>query len=51
MKDPGFLADADKAKLEVGPTSGDKLQAMVADMMASSPDIVAKYKAAVASGS
>jgi tripartite-type tricarboxylate transporter receptor subunit TctC len=51
MKDPGFLADADKAKLEVGPTSGDKLQAMVAEMMASPPDIVSKYKAAVASGS
>jgi tripartite-type tricarboxylate transporter receptor subunit TctC len=51
MKDPAFLADADKAKLEVGPTTGDKLQAMVAEMMASPPEIVEKYRAAVAPGS
>jgi tripartite-type tricarboxylate transporter receptor subunit TctC len=49
MKDAGFLADADKAKLEIGPTSGERLQAMVAEMMASPPDIVEKYKKAVAS--
>jgi tripartite-type tricarboxylate transporter receptor subunit TctC len=50
MKDAGFLADADKAKLEIGPTSGEALQAMVADMMASPPEIVEKYKKAVATG-
>ena len=50
MKDAGFLADAGKAGLEVGPTSGEKLQTMVAEMMASPPDIVDKYKKAVASG-
>jgi tripartite-type tricarboxylate transporter receptor subunit TctC len=49
MKDAGFLADADKAKLEVGPTTGEKLQAMVAEMMASPSAIVEKYKRAVAS--
>jgi len=50
MTDKAFLGDADKAGLEVGPTSGEKLQEMVKIMMASPPDIVEKYKAAVASG-
>lgn len=50
MTDKGFLADAEKAGLEVGPTSGEKLQAMVRTMMASPSDIAKKYKAAVASG-
>ena len=50
MTDKGFLADAEKAGLEVGPTSGEKLQDMVKIMMASPPDIVEKYKTAVASG-
>ena len=50
MTDKAFLGDADKAGLEVGPTSGEKLQEMVKTMMASPPDIVEKYKTAVASG-
>ena len=50
MSDKGFLADAEKAGLEVGPTSGEKLQDMVKTMMASPPDIAEKYKTAVASG-
>lgn len=48
MKDPEFLGDAEKAGLEVGPTSGEKLQAMVATMMASPADVVEKYGKAVA---
>lgn len=48
MKDPDFLGDAEKAGLEVGPTSGEKLQAMVATMMVSPMDVVEKYKEAVA---
>jgi tripartite-type tricarboxylate transporter receptor subunit TctC len=47
VKNPAFLADAKKVKLDVTPVSGEKLQKMVADLIATPPDIVAKYKAAV----
>ena len=33
MKDPGFIADMDKAKLQVNPLPGEKLQILVADMV------------------
>lgn len=46
-KDPQFLADAGKAKLDINPIPGENLQAMVADLAATSPDIVAKYRRAV----
>ncbi len=50
MKDKAFVAEADKAGLEIGPTTGEKLQDMVKTMMTSPPDIVEKYKTAVAPG-
>ena len=46
-KDKDFLADADKAQLDIAAIPGDKLQAMVVDLVATSPDIVEKYKLAV----
>ena len=46
-KDPDFLADAKKADLEVAPSSGEKLQDMVAAMMASPPEAIAEFKQAV----
>jgi tripartite-type tricarboxylate transporter receptor subunit TctC len=46
-KDKQFLADADKAQLDINPIPGEKLQAMVADLAATSPEIVEKYKLAV----
>lgn len=33
MKDPGFLADANKAKLQINPLPGEKLQVLVAEMV------------------
>lgn len=50
MTNKALLADAEKAGLEIGPTTGERLQEMVQVMMASPPDIVEKYKSAVASG-
>jgi tripartite-type tricarboxylate transporter receptor subunit TctC len=47
VKDPEFLADAEKAQLEISPLPGDKLQAMVKNLVATPPDIVEKYKLAV----
>ena len=40
-KDPDFLAEADKAQLEIAPVDGETLQAMVERMFKSPPDIVA----------
>jgi tripartite-type tricarboxylate transporter receptor subunit TctC len=47
VKDPEFVAEAEKAQLEISPVPGEKLQAMVRDLIATPPDIVEKYKAAV----
>jgi tripartite-type tricarboxylate transporter receptor subunit TctC len=47
VKDPEFVAEAEKAKLEIKPVAGEKLQKMVEDLIATPPDIVAKYKEAV----
>jgi tripartite-type tricarboxylate transporter receptor subunit TctC len=47
VKDPEFIADLEKAKLEISPTSGEKLQAKIQDLAATPPDIVEKYKQAV----
>src|SRR3954467_10155829 len=37
MKDPEFLAEADKAQLEITPVSGDALQKLVADVYKTPP--------------
>lgn len=47
VKDPEFIADAEKAKLEISPVSGEKLQALVENLVATPADIVEKYKQAV----
>jgi tripartite-type tricarboxylate transporter receptor subunit TctC len=47
VKDPDFLADVEKAKLEISSIPGEKLQAMVKNLAATPPDIVEKYKQAV----
>ncbi len=31
MKDPEFIADASKAKLDINPVSGEKMQALMAN--------------------
>jgi tripartite-type tricarboxylate transporter receptor subunit TctC len=40
MKDPAFLAEADKTKLEVEPVSGEEVQALVTEIYKSSPKVV-----------
>jgi hypothetical protein len=39
MKDPMFIADADKAQLEVNPVAGEELQTLVADIYKTPPEI------------
>jgi tripartite-type tricarboxylate transporter receptor subunit TctC len=48
MTDKNFLAEADKAQLEVNPVSGADVENLVKDVYATPPDIVAKAKAAAA---
>jgi tripartite-type tricarboxylate transporter receptor subunit TctC len=47
VKDQRFLADAGKAQLDISPIPGDKLQAMVADIVSTPKPIVERFKAAV----
>jgi tripartite-type tricarboxylate transporter receptor subunit TctC len=44
LKDPEFLADAHKAKLDVEPISGEDLEKMVAKLFKLSPALIAKLK-------
>jgi tripartite-type tricarboxylate transporter receptor subunit TctC len=44
LKDPEFLADAQKAKLAVEPISGEDLEKMVAKLFKLSPALVVKLK-------
>jgi tripartite-type tricarboxylate transporter receptor subunit TctC len=46
MKDPEFLADANKTHLTVGPLSGEELQKLVGEVAAIKPDILEKVRAA-----
>jgi tripartite-type tricarboxylate transporter receptor subunit TctC len=50
MKDPEFLAEAQKTQLTVGPLPGEELQKLVADVAAIKPDILEKVRAAYATG-
>ena len=44
MKDPEFIADAQKAKLDLSPLSGDELEKIVASFYRTEPDVVARLK-------
>jgi tripartite-type tricarboxylate transporter receptor subunit TctC len=47
MKDPQFLADAEKLRIDVAPLSGERVQQVVANLFASSPDVVDLARAAI----
>ena len=47
MKDKGFVADADKAKLEVSPASGEQVQKLVKAFYATPKPIVEKARNAI----
>jgi tripartite-type tricarboxylate transporter receptor subunit TctC len=49
MKDPAFLAEAEKSKLEIDPMSGEEIAAFVAKLNATPPDVVARVRDAMAS--
>jgi tripartite-type tricarboxylate transporter receptor subunit TctC len=45
--DPQFLADAEKARVDIEPLSGAKVQEVVAKLYRTSPDIVARARKAI----
>jgi tripartite-type tricarboxylate transporter receptor subunit TctC len=47
LKDPAYLADAEKAKLDVGPVSGAKIQSIVSDFVATPAAIIERAKTAM----
>jgi tripartite-type tricarboxylate transporter receptor subunit TctC len=44
MKDPEFVADAQKAKLDLSPLSGEEFEKIVASFYRTEPDVVARLK-------
>jgi tripartite-type tricarboxylate transporter receptor subunit TctC len=47
VKDPNYLADVEKARLEIDPTSGEETQKAVARLVGTSPEIVAMVLEAI----
>ena len=50
MKDPAYLAEAEKARLDVSPMPGEEIGPMVAKVLATPPAIVARVREALAAG-
>ncbi len=46
MKDPEFLAEAERTKLTLGPLPGEELQKLVNEVTSLSPEMIEKVKAA-----
>jgi tripartite-type tricarboxylate transporter receptor subunit TctC len=47
FKDPNFLTDVDRLKLDLDPRSGEEVQALVAKLFASTPAQVARAREVV----
>jgi tripartite-type tricarboxylate transporter receptor subunit TctC len=47
MKDPDFIADAAQLQLELSPMTGEQVQALVAQLAATPPAVVARVRAAL----
>ncbi len=47
MKDPEFLAEAEKLKLDVDAITGEKVSELIRDVMATPPDVIERVKKAL----
>jgi tripartite-type tricarboxylate transporter receptor subunit TctC len=47
MKDPQFIADAKKTKIDINPSSGDEVETFIARVSASSPAVIDRAKRAL----
>jgi tripartite-type tricarboxylate transporter receptor subunit TctC len=50
VKDPAYIADAEKRKLDIEPIDGVKLQKLAKEVVAASPEVVQKMQKLVGSG-
>lgn len=48
MKDPAYIAEATKAKLEISPMTGEELTKLVAQISSTAPDVAARVRNALA---
>ena len=44
MNDPAFLAEAKKRKLEINPSSGEEMDALIKEVMVQPPDVIERMK-------
>jgi hypothetical protein len=44
MKDPAFLTEAKKRRLEINPTSGEEMDALVKEIMVQPPEVIERMK-------
>jgi tripartite-type tricarboxylate transporter receptor subunit TctC len=47
MKDPQFIADAEKLRIDLAPLSGERVQQVVSNLYASRPEVVDLARAAI----
>jgi hypothetical protein len=47
MKDPAFLADAEKQQLEISPMTGEALQALIGELAQTPPAIAQRVRSAL----
>jgi hypothetical protein len=47
MKDPAFIADAAQLQLELSPMTGEEVQAVVAKLAGTPPEVVARVRGAL----
>ena len=47
FNDPDFKADADKSRIDISPSSGEKVQELVSRIFATSPEVVERAKAII----
>jgi tripartite-type tricarboxylate transporter receptor subunit TctC len=47
MRDPGFIAEANKLQLELSPMTGEALQSLVGELARTPPEIVARVRNAL----
>ena len=44
MKDPEFLAEAKKKRLDINPTSGEEVEALTKEVMSQPPEVIERLK-------
>jgi hypothetical protein len=44
MKDPDFLADTKRKKLDMNPTTGEEVEALTKEVMSQPKDVIEKLK-------